>query len=302
MNLEGNKLLSIIAKDHKLLRKGNYYTTEEHDSLVIDPKRAIFFWNSKGIYGDVIRWLTEIKGLSKVEAIRQVDETPEDFNFEAYEIQPDIPNPILVDIYYNYGSQYRDYWYDKRGYNDSTIEYFKLGYTGKYYVIPIFVDDVFYNFQCRGIDSNGSKIVRNFYQGIGNLPFNFDALKTITKDTPIFITESPVDAIMLTQNGLTAISCTAGASSWDHEWSKLLFDYEKIYICYDNDEAGRNGAKRTSKFLQHNSQILVWPPGLYPEKYDMTDLYKSNLNVYDIENYFYPAYVINNESYNHRRR
>lgn len=302
MNLEGNKLLSIISKDYTLIRKGNYYTTEEHDSLVIDPKRALFFWNSKGIYGDILRWLTEVRGLNKYDAIKTIDETPEDFNFEAYELQPETPNPVLVDIYYNYGRGYRDYWYNKRGYNDDTIERFNLGYTGKYHVIPVFYNGAFLNFQCRGLDANDNKIVRNFYQGMGNLPFNFDALKTIEKSDPIFITESPVDAIMLTQNGLTAISCTAGAGSWDHEWSKLLFDYEKIYICYDNDEAGRNGAKRTSKFLQHNSHILVWPQGVYPEKYDMTDLYKSGLDVYDLGEYFYPAYVINNESNNHRRR
>src|SRR3990167_3575902 len=114
INLEGNKLLSIISKDYSLIRKGNYYTTEEHDSLVIDPKRALFFWNSKGIYGDTLRWLTEIKGKTTSEAIREIDETSEDFNFEAYEFLPETPNPILVDIYYQYGKQYRDYWYIKR--------------------------------------------------------------------------------------------------------------------------------------------------------------------------------------------
>lgn len=304
MNLDGNKLLSIISKDYTLIRKGNYYTTEEHDSLVIDPKRALFFWNSKGIYGDILRWLTEVKGLNKYDAIKTIDETPEDFNFSAYEIQPETPNPILVDIYYNYGRDFTDYWHDKRGYSDSTIDNFKLGFTGKYHVIPIFVDGVFWNFQCRGIDGNGNKIVRNFYQGLGNLPFNFDILKSIDKTDPIFITESPVDAIMLSQNGLNAISCTAGASSWDHEWSKLLFDFEKIYICYDNDEAGRNGAKRTSKFLQHNSWILDWPQGFYPDKYDMTDLYKSGKDVFHLSSYFYPAYVIgdnNGRKSTHRR-
>jgi DNA primase len=305
MNSEGNKLLSIIAKDYSLIRKGNYYTTEEHDSLVINPKLGLFYWNSKGVYGDVLRWLTEIKGKTISEAIREIDETPEDFNFSAYEVQPETPNSVLVDIYFNYGLKYTSYWHDKRGYTDDTISKFRLGYTGKYWVIPIYVDMVFANFQCRGIDGNGNKIVRNYYQGIGNLPFNFGILKSMEKSEPLFITESPVDAIMLAQNGLKAISCTAGASSWDHEWSKQLLDFEQIYICYDNDEAGRQGSLRTSSYLNHNSFILSWPEIGWPEKYDMTDLYKDGMTMEDISSLFVPAHVLKSNKtykYNLRRR
>lgn len=287
---EGKKLLSIIAKDYKLVRKGNYYTTEEHDSLIIDPQKGVFFWNSKGIVGDVFVWLKEIKGKGYNESIQEIISTPDDFRYDVFEVQPVDPNPALVAIYYQYGEEYRDYWLNYRGYDLNSIAKFQLGYTGKYWVIPIFVGGVFTNFQCRGFDDNGHKIVRNFYQGTGNLPFNFDVLPE-DYDRPIFITESPVDCIMLSQHGLTAISCTSGASSWDHEWSKRLFNYRKVYICYDNDEAGRKGAMRTSTHLKHNSFILEWPKDSFPEKFDMTDLYKSGKDVMHLLPYFYPSYI-----------
>jgi hypothetical protein len=272
------------------LRKGNFYTTEEHDSLVIDPKKGLFFWNSRALYGDIVDYLIKVKGQTKNQAIQKIMDVSDEFEFDAYDALPDTPNPILVEIFHNYGKDHRDYWYNKRGYSDETIDKFKLGYTGKYWVIPIYHNNKFMNFQRRGVDTNGNKIVNLFYKGIGGLPFNFDYLPA-DKKQPIFITESPVDAIMLTQQGYFAISSTNGAMSWDHQWSKTLFDYETIYICYDNDEAGINGALRTATHLQHNSSILHWPDG-YPNKFDITDLFISGGNLASLMPYFVPSYVI----------
>jgi hypothetical protein len=286
-NIETAKLLNIISQDYNLIRRGNYFTTEEHDSLVIDAVKGRFYWNSKGCAGDVLDYLTNVKGYNSGEAIDIINNTSEEYQFEVYEALEVTPNVALVNIFYDYGKEYKDYWHGYRGYTDATIDFYKLGYTGKYWVIPIFYQGKFYNFQCRGMDSNGNKIVRPFYEGGDRVPFNFDNLPS-DKNVPIFITESPVDAIMLSQYGNYAVSSILGAMSWDHEWSKKLFEYETIYICYDNDDAGRNGALRTSKYLQHNSHILIWPDG-YPNKFDMTDLYKSGRAL--TEDWFLPSYI-----------
>lgn len=290
MNNELGKLLNIISQDYTLIRRGNYFTTEEHDSLVIDGIKGKFYWNSKGCSGDALEYLTKIKEYTLDQSITLLAETSNEYKFEVYEALEVTPNPALINIFYEYGKEYRDYWHNYRGYKDETIDFYRLGYTGKYWVIPINHNGKFYNFQCRGIDINGNKIIRSFYEGGDRIPFNFDNLPD-NKSIPIFITESPVDAIMLYQQGEYAVSSMLGAMSWDHEWSKKLFEYETIYICYDNDEAGRNGALRTSKYLQHNSHILQWPKS-FPDKYDMTDLYKDGKRYSQDYDWFVPSYIM----------
>jgi hypothetical protein len=287
---KGSILLNIIAKDYTLIRKGNYYTTEEHDSLVIDPQKGTFYWNSKGIFGNEVDYLIKVKGFSYPQATHYLTTIDDDFNFQVYEVQPETPNPALVDIFYEYGKDYQDYWKEYRGYTEDTINKFKLGYTGKYWVIPIYSNHQFINFQCRGWDVNGNKIVRSYYKGLGSLPFNFGYLPT-NYEQPIVITESIVDAIMLDQQGIFAVSHNSGAMSWNHEWSKSLFNYATVYIVYDNDEAGLNGACRTSQMLQHNSYILKWPDG-FKEKFDITDLYKNGYSWLDIQEHFIPSYIL----------
>lgn len=290
INTDAEILLTLVSQDFTLVRKGNYFTTEEHDSFVIDAQKGLFFWNSKDIKGDAVGYLMKVRGLPYAEAQYIVNHTIGTFNAVPMEITPQTPNAVLVGIFHRYGKDHREYWYDKRGYTDKTIDRFLLGYTGQYWTIPIFNNGTFKNFQIRGYDKFGNKIVKSYYSGIGRLYFNLDILPE-DRSTPIYITESIVDAIVLMQNGLFAVSQNSGASGWDHEWSRLLMDYERIYIAYDNDEAGDLGAKRTSKYLKHNSFVLKWPDG-FPNKYDLTDLYKDGRIVEELNDYFIPAHVL----------
>jgi hypothetical protein len=287
----GQQLLALISQDYTLVRKGRYFTTEEHDSFIIDPTKAVFYWNSKGINGDIFTYLTKIKGVPEYECFSVINSIPEDYTFTILEALPSTPNPALVNVFYEYGKEYTDYWTGYRGYTQQTIDEFKLGYTGKYWVIPIYVNGEFKNFQCRGFDPNGNKIIRSYYEGIGRLPFNFNRITDLYYSETIYIAEKPVDVIMLEQMGYPAISSNLGAMGWDHDWSKLLMPFEKVIIIYDNDEAGLVGAKRTAKYLMHNSEILVWP-SLYKEKFDITDLYKRGLSLTDLEDYIVPSHIV----------
>ena len=37
---------------------GNYYRAIDHDSLVVDTQTGFFYWNSKGIFGKPLDYLT----------------------------------------------------------------------------------------------------------------------------------------------------------------------------------------------------------------------------------------------------
>lgn len=54
-----NPIDEVIAETAglQIVRKGRWWRTEEHDSLVIYPDRRRFTWNSRGWFGDVFEWL-----------------------------------------------------------------------------------------------------------------------------------------------------------------------------------------------------------------------------------------------------
>jgi len=60
----------------------------------------------------------------------------------------------------------------------------------------------------------------------------------------IWICEGELDSLRLVSAGLSAVSSTAGAGSWDHAWSSL-FSGKTAVVWYDSDEAGRSGASAT---------------------------------------------------------
>jgi len=68
----------------------------------------------------------------------------------------------------------------------------------------------------------------------------------------IFITEGEIDAMSLAMYGLPAVSVPAGAGGggeWvDNDWERLSC-MELIYICFDNDQPGREGAEKLAERL-----------------------------------------------------
>lgn len=73
----------------------------------------------------------------------------------------------------------------------------------------------------------------------------------------LILTEGEMDAIRLDQEGIPAISSTAGAGSFNQEFADQL-EGKKIYIVYDNDEAGKTGIKKVLEYLK-NALIIELP-------------------------------------------
>jgi hypothetical protein len=246
-----NSIEEVVGKDFAFRGHGRYLKAVEHDSLVLDLEKQIFYWNSKGIVGNAFDWLTKVKGMSPADAKNYLG----DFTPTLYTAMPD-EGPIcinegLIEIFFELGKQYRDYWRDERGFTDSTIDMFKLGYTGKWYVVPIFVDGKFRNFQCRTPD----KMIKSWYRGQGPLPFNLDYCE---KQKLCFITEGPLDAIACMQMGIPAMASNSGAEHFESEWIAKLWRVRKIYIIFDNDAAGKRGAQRIAKIMGNKAKVFCF--------------------------------------------
>lgn len=266
------QLEDLISKDVELERHGNYMKGVEHDSLVIDLRKNLFYWNAKGISGDAYIWLTKIKGMSDKEAkefLRINDKsTLYSFIHNVKDSTEVVVYPKLIDVFYEEGvNNTRKYWYD-RGISDTTIARFKLGYHEGWYMIPIHVDGLFRNFQMRRDDPK--KTIRPYYKGVGRLLFNSDILRIV--DT-VFITEGPTDCLRLVQEGIPVVSHTGGAGNWDESWFKYFISQKQIYYIGDNDVAGRSGALKVAQSLGlYKTKIFTFKG--YDNKYDIVDFFR----------------------------
>jgi DNA primase len=67
--------------------------------------------------------------------------------------------------------------------------------------------------------------------------------------------------MLLDQSGFTAVTSTGGAGSWKAEWSKLFLHIPRIFILYDNDRAGWQGAKRILSSIRR-AEMISLPEGV----------------------------------------
>lgn len=149
----------------------------------------------------------------------------------------------------------REYW-RKRGLFDSTINEFMLGWDGKRYTIP-----ALYRLIPRAVKRRQSEIddgiSAKYISVAGSIAmlFNADCLWTTDK---VVITEGEIDCMTLNQWGFPAVSSTAGASTFKEKWVDMFSGVSKIWILYDNDEAGRKGEQLVHSVLRR-AKIVRYP-------------------------------------------
>lgn len=270
----------LISQDYTLdiIGTGRYFRCREHDSLIVDTEKQIFHWNSKSITGDIYTWLVKIRGMSPRDAFSLYDKEKGTDKKAGLEIETFVNNdkspsvvvdPDLVNKFHLYGKNHLEYWKDFRGYTVDTIGKFKLGYSGEYYTIPITENGSFTNFQCRSLSP---KRVKLWYRGVGPHIFNFEILKF---SNWVVVTEGPVDAIMLSQYNIPAISQTGGAGNYKiyAEYFTHLVGLKKVFITYDNDKAGNVGSVKLADVL--GSKALIYNFWDYKDNFDVSDYFKT---------------------------
>lgn len=117
-----------------------------------------------------------------------------------------------------------------------------------------------------------------------NTIFNYKDLSEIyikEKDKPIFFAEGEKDCLNMIANGQRAISLGSASAKLPDKFLDMFKDTYAV-ICYDNDEAGKNGAKALAEQLKGTCktvEIIDWnsiakKAGLQNilfEKFDFTD-------------------------------
>src|SRR5262245_34143218 len=158
-----------------------------------------------------------------------------------------------------------------RGIQDEMIDLNLLGWNGWRITIPIFDRDgelVFFK-QARDPEDNSEnpKIIA-WPKGHLEL-YGWENLKSDTSH--IIICEGEFDRLVLEANGFPAVTSTGGARAFRKEWAKEFKPIPEVYICFDNDEAGKNGALRVGRLIPHAK--IVELPQEVGEGGDVTDFF-----------------------------
>ena len=273
MNTNAEILACLIEEDFgiKGSQSSKWARSLDHDSLIIDKERGLFFWNSRNIVGDPLVYLMEVRKLD----FHDAKEHLKNFRYSGtlvYTINSEytkkdvVVYPPLVDVFYEDGRSKRQYFYD-RGLTDETIDMFKLGFYNNFNTIPVYMDGTFRNFQLR---KDNPKTIRPYYRGTGALLFNSDIIR-LTKT--LYYVEGPVDAMIMVQNGFPTVSGTAGGT-FKNEWFSKFVNVEKIYLLFDNDKAGVDEAKRLGKVLGFGRCKMYTFSDFGDKGYDPVDFFR----------------------------
>lgn len=177
---------------------------------------------------------------------------------ETYQLQ--VPDRI-----YNYLTG------QERGLTVETLEEFKVGWDGRSIVFPVY-DKAgnLINLRHRRdpVRSDGSKLWNE--PGGRAVLFN---IKAISEDREcVVLTEGEFDAMVACQNGFPAVSGTAGAGTFKPEWVSEFEKVKRVYIVYDSDEPGKQGALTAARYLGGKAYIVELPAS-NEGKVDVTDFF-----------------------------
>jgi 5S rRNA maturation endonuclease (ribonuclease M5) len=275
-----SKVASLVKEDFGIKGTGRWLKGIVHDSLVVDTEKDMFFWNKKNIYGGPLEYLLFVRKVPVHLAKEMVRGINDAVLYNEYgDSNNVIPYEKLVNTLYIRGKENRNYWYN-RLLTDSTIDLFKLGYFNGWYTIPVYENGLLNNIQMRR-DEPEKKIIP-WYRKPPSL-FNSDILSIVDE---IILTEGVVDSILLNQYGIPAMSKVTGANGWLQEWGRFFIRTNRIYLLFDNDDAGRNGAKRISEFLgQYKCKIYTFEG--FKEKYDVIDFFRDGNSKKDFKELIY---------------
>lgn len=159
-----------------------------------------------------------------------------------------------------------DYLVNKRGLTRETLAAFRVAEKadGKSYALTSFSPEgALVGIKYIGIerDANGKKIV----SVEPNCAPSLYGWQAFQGGRVVAITEGEIDAMTMHQYGMSALSVPFGAgkgnkNEWiDYEWDNLA-QFETIYLCYDNDEAGQSCVEEIVRRLgPHRCRIVSLP-------------------------------------------
>lgn len=150
-------------------------------------------------------------------------------------------------------------WLHARGLTDETIAAFRVAAEGDVVLFPyLMADGELVNIKRRSIKDKG-----RMWQEKGAEPCLFGWHLVDPACRVVAITEGELDAMVLHQAGIPALSVNQGAGNhqWiERDWERLE-RFSEILVCFDADEPGQKGAREVAQRLGVERCRLVTFPG-----------------------------------------
>src|SRR5262249_54156736 len=157
------------------------------------------------------------------------------------------------------------------GISDETIDAYLLGWNGWRITIPIYDRDcrvVSFKMAKDPVDHSSSpKMIASLGATVGL--YGWEHL--VNKRSPLIICEGEFDRLVLEAHGFAAITSTGGPAVFRPEWARELEAVSDVFICFDRDQTGRNGAAVVALMVPHAK--IVELPEVVGEGGDVTDYF-----------------------------
>lgn len=160
---------------------------------------------------------------------------------------------------------------NERGIPDPLIHKHLLGWNGQWITIPIPDREGKFVFFKLAKDPDDQSVSPKMLATPGAHAELYGWERVIAKPEQIIICEGEFDRLVLEGQGLEAVTSTGGALTFRLEWAEALREIPNIFICFDNDGAGRSGAERVAQLIPH-ARVVRLPDGV-GESGDVTDFF-----------------------------
>jgi len=144
-----------------------------------------------------------------------------------------------------------------RNIDPSKIKEHKLGVDPKTKRVTIPIYDRFG--VCRNIRYMATPESDSVYKAINEKGMGAIRLfpeQRMTLEKKVLLVEGEFDCLVGRSFGLPAVTWTGGAMSWGDEHT-MLFKDKLVWICYDTDEAGKEGAKKAKSNLEGVASVIT---------------------------------------------
>lgn len=262
-----------------------------HGHLYFNASEGTYYCHKCGEKGNILKLAQffgdEIKDIKNPLSSFQINK-----NFNPSQV---ISSEEVEKYHKNLPQKIREYL-NNRGINNDIIDQFQIGF-GSFYgnnhiVFPIKDHKgEFSYFKLRKDPyNNSSKSPKMLFSKGGKTSiYGVESLNNLTE---VVLVEGECDRLVLEGLGIPTVTSTGGAKTFKKEWLQYFKHLKKIYICYDNDEAGQEGANRTAGVLSSIPELEIYFLDLQKEigkGGDVTDYFtklaKQDSEKYNINNF-----------------
>jgi hypothetical protein len=244
---------------------------------------GVYFCNSCGSKGNVHTFTKEIKGLSGQDAWYYLGDALGLERPAVSDGRPDIDPSLPVKWHKELmesTAPVRQYLTEVRGITDETLKRFLIGFDGERVTLPIYNEfNELVNIRRYKWNSyEGATKMINYEDEQGNAygEVRLYGVERLVDESveAVMLCEGEWDRLVAEQNEIPAVTSTAGAGNFNVEFFDFFRNKKYVYICYDNDEAGRMA---TAYFLENAPKgpiyyTIDWPTDL-PVKADVSDAF-----------------------------